>query len=176
MRTAIFLLLGALALTNTGCAGLIMSVSDRNGSNESVRLQPGESVGVPTPTVSPEIAKGLAQAGLTESQFAGKIQDELVRQLKDRGVAAHAGPDGSTLKIHITRFTDGSGAARFLLSGSGIGDSKLDGSAILSTPSGRRELEIVKTGSKSGAVASGSQTEENIGYFATALASKIVGS
>jgi len=158
----------------SGCAGLMMDVDDRPGSDSAVVLAAGSSVRVAAPTMTDEV-RGALPEGYRNGRLESLLQADLVRALTERGVSASAGDDGdSVLKVRVTDFSSGSGAARMFLSGSGIGDSKLNGTAILITPSGRRELEVRKVGSQSGAMETGSQVAENIDYFTSALAGTIV--
>ena len=85
---------------------------------------------------------------------------------------ADSSKDGHDLTIHINEFKSGSGVARALSVGFGVGNSKLEGTAILSTSEGRRELELKKRGQKSGTIEGGDQTSDNIHYFVSSLASK----
>ncbi len=86
---------------------------------------------------------------------------------------ADSSKGGHYLTIHINEFKSGSGVARALNVGLGMGNSKLEGTAILRTSEGRRELELKKRGQKSGMIEGGDQTSDNIHYFVSSLASKI---
>ena len=55
----------------------------------------------------------------------------------------------------------------------GLGNSKLERTAILNTTEGKRELELKKRGQQRGMTEARDQTADNIHYFASALASKI---
>jgi len=160
----------------TGCAGLMMSVDERSGSDANVSLAPGATVAVSSPTVADGLDGVVSKSFGSGAEFARELQKAMIAALVANGVAAVAGDSaaGGTLAIHITEFSSGSGAARVWLSGSGVGDSALEGEASLTTPAGKRLLEIRKTGSMSGASQGGDQTRDNIAYFATALAEAIV--
>ena len=160
----------------TGCAGLMMSVDERSGSDANVVLAPGAAVAVSSPTVASGLDGVVSESFGSGAEFAREMQKAVIAALAAKGVAAVAADSapGGTLAIHITEFSSGSGAARVWLSGSGIGDSAFEGEASLTTPAGKRLLEIRKTGSTSGTTQGGDQTRDNIVYFAAALAEAIV--
>jgi hypothetical protein len=172
-HVASLLLLDSTALL-TGCAGLMMSVRDKDGSNAEIALTKGDSVVVALPRIAGPAATRVVEASLSADQLATSIQEDMIAALAERGVRATAGISGeNTLRITVTQFASGSGAARAM--GFGVfGDSKLDGEAILATAAGTRELSIRKTGQQSGVSQAGDQTPANIDDFTSALASKLV--
>lgn len=166
----------ALTLLLGSCASMMMTVNDRSGSDESVHLTAGNQVAVALPSLATTLDEGVTDAFGSSMLFGKALQTSLVLAFERAGVSAHPGDQGrdGTLKVHITAFGEGSGAGRFFLPGTGIGDSSLDGVATLVTPGGKRELEIRKTGSQSGAVEAGEQVTENIESFTTALVAALV--
>jgi len=159
----------------SSCTSLMMSVKDRDSANQHIIVKPGGQVAVHMPEIREELIERIKGAGWTEERFCSKLQEELISELIRRGVDAMAdsSKEGHYLTIHINEFKSGSGVARALSVGPGFGDSKLEGTAILSTSEGRRELELKKRGQKSGVSEGGDQTSDNIHYIASALASKI---
>ncbi|MFT7464868.1 MAG: hypothetical protein ACI9EF_003228 [Pseudohongiellaceae bacterium] len=120
----------------TGCAGLMMSVDERSGSNANVTLAPGAVVAVSSPTVANGLDGVVSESFGSGAEFALDLQKAMIAALVANGVPAVAGDSaaGGTLAIHITEFSSGSGAARVWLSGSGVGDSALEGEASLIPP------------------------------------------
>ena len=159
----------------SSCTSLMMSVKDRDSANKHIIVKPGEQVAVHMPEIREELIEMFEDAGWTEKAICSKLQEELTSELIRRGVDALAdsSKEGNYLTIHINEFESGSGVARALNVGLGLGESELEGTAILTTNEGRRELELIKRGQKSGMIEGGDQTSENIYYFASAIASKI---
>lgn len=159
----------------SSCSSLMMSVKDREDSNKHIVLNIGEPVAVHMPEVRTELVGRIENAGWVEEAFCGKLQTELVSELMRLGIDAQAdsSKDGNYLTVHINDFKSGSGLARAFDNVLGLGNSSLEGTAILTTSAGRRLLELKKRGQKSGMTEGGDQTLDNIHYFANALASKI---
>lgn len=149
-----------------------MSTEELPGSDPKVMLATGAGVGVEMPTVSADAEQNLKKATVDVADFKRRVQQAVVDALQANGAKASAGPGNPSLQVNITEYNYGSGAARAFGFG---GQSGLNGTAILTTDTGVRKVKLTKTGSKSGMAASGDQTSENIGYFATALANNIVG-
>ncbi len=173
MRKISFLI---ILLILGGCSSLMMSVKDRDDANRHIVLKGGDEVSVLMPAIREKLIPKIKDAGWTGEGFAAAIQNEIVTELNRRKVKAK--PDsskaGNFLMIHIDDFSPGSGAARALgITGLGLAESKLEGTAIISTTAGKRELELKKRGQKSGVSETGDQTSDNIHYFASALASRI---
>lgn len=159
------------------CSSLMMSVKDRDDANKHITLKTGESVMVHMPEVRVELLDRIERAGWSKDEFCGRLQSELVSELMRRGIDAQADSsrDGNYLTTYIQEFKPGSALARSLdygLIALGIGASKLEGTAILTTAEGRRELELKKQGESSYGE-TGDPKFDNIHYFAGALASKI---
>ncbi len=165
-----------LAFMLTGCASLMMSVKDNEGSVASVMLKRGDSVTLETPTWDAALAPKLTKAKYTKESFEKLITTSVTDALGRRGVTIAASAKDATgrVSVHLSEYHYGSGAARFFLAGTGFGDSKLGGSITIETPAGKREMEVRKRGAKSGLGTWGDQTPENVSYFANAAAAKIV--
>lgn len=159
-----------------GCSSLMMSVLDRNNTNENITLKNGDQLSILMPTVQETLLENFKDSDWSADRFTSTLQDELVLEFNRRGINAQAdsSKEGNFLIIHINEFEPGSGVARYMgVTGLGLAESELEGIAILSTSEGKRELELKKQGQKSGTTEAGDQTSENIHYFASALASKI---
>ena len=159
-----------------GCSSLMMSVKDRDNASKHIVLKSGDEVSVLMPAIQEKLIAKIKKADWTEEKFAVTLQNEIVTELNRRDVKAKAdsSKDNNYLMIHINEYNAGSGAARALgITGLGLAESKLEGTAILSTSNGKRELELKKRGQKSGVSEAGDQTADNIHYLANALASKI---
>lgn len=165
---AVPVILVILGLTMGGCSQLFMSVNDQNPSKASIGLAPGQSVAVHS-IHSNEVAEsnGWNQAN------AKRMQDQIVDNLKAHGILATASDGEATpsLDVTVTRFDKGSAIGRIFFF---WGYTYLDGQAILRTDAGKRDLEIKKTGQETGLLAAGDQTNDNINYFAAALATKVI--
>lgn len=155
-----------------GCAGLMMSAEELPGSDPAVLVTTGGSCSVAMPTLSADAEANLKKATIEVAAFKSQVQQAVIDALNANGAKAAAGTGSATLQVNITEYNYGSGAARAWGFG---GQSGLNGTAILTTDKGVRKIKLTKTGSKSGLAASGDQTAENVGYFATALANNIVG-
>ena len=168
------IVLSVLLVLFPGCASLIMSTADRDEKKESIVLSKQDEATVTIPIIDEKLLPEIKDGGFTVQQFATLIQQNVVNELKIAGVNAIANETetASTLRINIDRYERGSGFFR-LFPLFGLGDSYLGGVAILSTPQGKREIEVSKVGQLTGPGQLGDQTEANIGYFARALTSKI---
>ncbi len=162
-----FLLISALLFAVNGCASLFISVADRDEARASIELGEGDSVAVqPVNATESTIENGW------NDDLSQRLQGKIVEELKARGINARSGggDGGATLQVTVSRFEKGSAVGRLFLF---FGDTFLDGTAVLRSGGGKRELEIRKTGQAKGLLEMRDQTNKNIGYFATALASKI---
>lgn len=171
IRISMFALVVAAACL-TGCAGLMMNVSDVDASRASLVVSGGDAVAID----EARIAKSFASAGAppTESAaLAARLAFHLRQKLSEGGVAVDAKAPRS-LDVEITHFDRGCGVCRGLLPVFGLGDSYLDGKVTLRTPEGSRTLKVEKTGQTKGVNAMGDQSETNMDYFATVVASHLV--
>ncbi len=164
-------ILACLILMLSGCSSLMMNVEDRSVSSAGINVQKNSDVAVLVPTYSASAKKegwGSAQNAL--------MQNYIVKELQQRGINAIAAEKTSlyfyTLQVDVRSYETGSGVLRALAPGY-AGGSHVNGSAILVTPKGKRELDLVKDGQVAGLATVGDQTEENIEWFAEALAAKI---
>jgi hypothetical protein len=160
-----------LILILSGCSSLMMNVEDRSVSMAGINVQKNTDVAILLPTYSASVKKegwGPKQNVL--------MQDNIVKELQQRGINATPAGESSlyfyTLQVDVRSYERGSGVLRTLAPGY-AGGSHVNGSAILVTPKGKRELDLVKDGQVAGMATIGDQTEDNIEWFAEALAAKI---
>jgi hypothetical protein len=157
----------ALVWLSTGCASLMMHVTDVDDAHADLQLKKGDSANVPSPSV--DLVVEDKKEG---SELASKLRSRIVAQLKDEGISTD---DHSETKIvvKITKYETGCGFCRGFFPVFGLGDSFVDGEASLVTPSGKRTLKIEKTGQATGMGEMGDQTDTNMDYFAKVLASNL---
>ena len=167
-----------ISLMITSCARLMVSVVDRDKAAASSRLEKGNSVVVHLPTVDKSLINQITKGKMTERGFASMIQQDFIIEFNDRGIIATEGnnEDGAYLKVNIIEYKRGIGLFRAfqvpILSGI-LGKSHLSGTAILSTPSGKREVEFDKRGQVYGKSQIGDQTKKNIKWVESATVSKL---
>lgn len=175
-----FTLLRRLALISllalAGCGSVEMRLDDAPGSDLSVVLTGDAQVYVPKPKLSKSAASTLDDESHPRNLFVINVQRAMVDALARRGIRATTEDSdaGSTLYLRISNFGRGSGTAGFFLRG-GIHYSSVDGSAVLDTSRGRRELEIEGASAQSDDSDADDPTSENIRAFAEAIADRITG-
>lgn len=154
----------------SGCAGLMMRVKDVDEQQASVTLRRGDSLAIDDAALESSIRKANPKADA--KQLAGQLKHELAGKFSERGISVTPDSDRS-LSVEITRYEKGCGACRGFFPLFGLGNTYLDGQVTLSTPEGSRVIVVEKTGQSSGMSKMGDQTETNVGYFATSVASKL---
>lgn len=159
----------AMALLS-GCAGLMMSVKDLDEQHAGLALRSGDSVAIDESTLEESISKANPKADA--KQLAGQLKQELTAKFSEKGVNVTSDSQ-QTLSVQITRYEKGCGACRGFFPLFGLGNTYLDGQVTLNTPEGSRVIVVEKTGQSSGMAKMGDQTETNVGYFATSVASKL---
>jgi hypothetical protein len=153
-----------------GCAGLMMKVRDVDETQASVSLKSGDTLTIDEAALETSITKANPKADA--KQLASQLTQELTSKFAEKGV--NVGPDSQqTLSIQITNYDKGCGACRGFFPLFGLGNTYLNGEVTLQTPEGKRVITVEKTGQSSGMSQMGDQTEKNVGYFATSVASKL---
>jgi hypothetical protein len=159
----------AMALLS-GCAGLMMRVKDLDEQHASVALKSGDSLAIDETALETSINK--ANPKVDAKALASQLKQELAAKFSKKGISV--APDSEhTLSIEITRYERGCGACRGFFPLFGLGNTYLDGQVTLNKPEGKRVIIVEKTGQSSGMSQMGDQTETNVDYFATSVASKL---
>ena len=155
----------AVVCLSTGCASLMMHVTDVDDAHADLQLKKGDAASVAPPSV--DLVVEDKKEG---TELAAKLRRNIVAQLKEVGVATD---DHSETKIvvKVTKYETGCGFCRGFFPLFGLGNSFVDGEATLVTPEGKRILKIEKTGQATGMAEMGDQTDTNVEYFAKVLAS-----
>src|SRR5690242_11118074 len=141
---------GLFALCS-GCASLMMHVTDVDDAHASLRLKKGDTVAVAAPSVD-----GLIEDKQEAAEFAGQLRQHIVAELKEEGVTADDHSD-TKIQVKVTRYETGCGFCRGFFPVFGLGDSYVDGEASLVTTNAKRTLKIEKTGQASGMAEMGDQ-------------------
>lgn len=154
----------------SGCAGLMMNVKDLDEKNASVALRSGDSLAIDEAALETSISKANPKADA--KQLASQLKQELAAKFAEKGI--NVAPDSpQKLSIEITNYDKGCGACRGFFPLFGLGNTYLNGQVTLDTPAGKRVIIVEKTGQSSGMSQMGDQTEKNIDYFTTSVASKL---
>ncbi len=164
--------LAAVALL-CGCAGLMMDVKDVDEAHATLALKSGESVAIDESALESSFKKADQKAD--SKKLAGLLKEELSAKLVEKGVTVDPSSEHK-LTVEITRYNQGCGFCRGFFPFFGLGDTYLDGQVTLDVPAGKRVLVVQKTGQSSGTSQMGDQTDTNMGYFATVVASKLASS
>ena len=144
---------------------MMMHVTDVDDAHSNLHLKKGEGATVTKPSVDLAIDDKEESAKLSTL-----LRSEIVEQLKAEGVSVDEHSDTKIL-IKVTKYETGCGFCRGFFPLFGLGNSFVDGEAVLVTPEGKRTLKIEKTGQATGVSEMGDQTETNVEYFAKVLAS-----
>jgi len=154
-------------LACSGCASLMMRVADADDGHASMHLKKGDAVAVSAPSVD-----GVIEDKKEGAEFATKLRQHIVAELKEEGVATDD-HSNTKLEVKITKYETGCGFCRGFFPVFGLGNSFVDGQATLVMADGKRTLLINKTGQASGMAEMGDQTDTNMEYFAKVLASNL---
>ena len=157
---------GAVALCS-GCASLMMHVTDVDDAHASLHLKKGDTVAVVAPSV-----EAVIDDKQEATEFSGQLRQHIVAELKGEGVTVDDHSDAK-LQVKVTRYETGCGFCRGFFPLFGLGNSYVDGEASLVTTNAKRTLKIEKTGQASGMAEMGDQTDTNMEYFAKVLASNL---
>ncbi len=160
---AVILLLG-------GCAGLMMNVKDLDAEQAKLALKRGDTVSIDEATLEASFQKADQKADA--KKLATQLKAELMEKFVEKGVTVDSASE-QKLTVEITRYKRGCGACRGFFPVFGLGDTFLNGQVTLESPSGKRVLVVEKTGQSTGTAQMGDQTDTNMGYFATVVASKL---
>lgn len=158
---------GGLALLCSGCASLMMHVTDVDDAHASLHLKKGDAVAVAAPSVETVIDDKKEGA-----EFSAKLRQHIVSELKGEGVSADDHSDTKVV-VKVTKYETGCGFCRGFFPLFGLGNSSVEGEAALVTTDGKRTLKVEKTGQASGMAEMGDQTDTNMAYFAKVLASNL---
>ena len=156
-----------VVLVCSGCASLMMHVTDVDDAHASVHLKKGDAVAVSAPSV--EIVIEDKKEG---ADFSSRLREHMVSELKGQGVTSDDHSDTKIL-VKVTKYETGCGFCRGFFPLFGLGNSAVEGEATLVTAEGKRILKIEKTGQTSGLAEMGDQTDTNMEYFAKVLASNL---
>ena len=168
-RSLLVVTLAALGML-CGCAGMMMDVKDVDADHATLALKSGQTVAIDDATLEASFQKANDKADA--KQLAAKLKQQLAAKLEQKGVTVDPSSEHK-LTVEITRYDKGCGACRGFFPFFGLGDTYLDGKVTLALPAGERVLVVNKTGQMTGTSQIGDQTESNIGYFATVVASKL---
>lgn len=169
-----FLLFVLAAFALTGCSSLMVSVNDVDESAASLKTESGKELGVAMPTLMEGLEEEIADAGYNGATFTESIRAAVMKELESHGVKPVPAGDASpnTLTLRVTRFERGIGFFR-LVPLFGLGDSYLTIHAVLRLPEGKREIVAEKVGQITGTSQMGDQTDDNISFVSTAIASRL---
>jgi hypothetical protein len=145
----------------------MMHVTEVDDAHASLHLKKGSTAAVSAPAVA-----GVIEDKAEAAEFAGRLRQHIVEQLKEEGVTADDHSD-TKIEVKVTRYEAGCGFCRGFFPVFGLGDSYVDGEATLVTTDAKRTLKIEKTGQASGMAEMGDQTDTNMDYFAKVLASNL---
>ena len=154
-----------LGWLSSGCASLVMHVTEVDDAHSNLHLKEGDAAAVAKPSVELVIEEKKQGAELSTL-----MRSEIIEQLKAEGVSVDEHSDTKIL-VKVTKYETGCGFCRGFFPLFGLGNSYVDGEAVLVTPAGKRILKIEKTGQATGMSEMGDQTETNVEYFAKVLAS-----
>lgn len=163
----------AAAALLCGCAGLMMNVKDLDEEHAKLSLKSGESVAIDEAMLESSFKK--ANADSDAKKLASQLKQELSAKLVEKGVTVDPSSE-QKLTVEITRYDRGCGFCRGFFPVFGLGNTYLDGQVTLNVPAGKRVLVVEKTGQSSGTSQMGDQTDTNMGYFASVVASKLADS
>lgn len=169
-RSLILVMFATALMLLPGCAGLMMSVKDVDEQQKNLVLRSGDSVAIDEAALESSIAKVNPKADA--KQLASQLTQELTAKFTEKGVSV-AADSQQTLNVEITSYEKGCGTCRGFFPLFGLGNSYLNGEVTLNTPAGKRVIVVEKTGQSSGMSQMGDQTEKNVGYFATSVASRL---
>lgn len=169
-RSLVLLITVAAMALSSGCAGLMMNVKDVDAQHANVGLKSGDSLAIDDTVLESSISKANPKADA--KQLASQLKQELTTKFSEKGITVTPEADHK-LSVEVTRYERGCGGCRGFFPVFGLGNTYLDGQVTLSTPEGQRVILVEKTGQSSGISKMGDQTETNVGYFATSVASKL---
>lgn len=156
----------------SGCAGLMMKVSDVDPSHADLRLETGNSVKIDRSSIEKSFQR-LGENSSSSKALTDQLLGYLEQDLKDKNISI-ASSSSQDLKLDITGYRKGCGICRGFFPVFGLGNSYVNANVDLSTSKGTRKLIIEKTGQSSGIGTMGDQTPQNLQYLSTVIVNNLV--